>query len=256
MYDKTIFNDILDTFENEDIKAFAGICLDTCPKYFWTVPAASTGKYHPATSLGDGGLVRHTISLCRFLTYMFEVEAIKVQFTPRERDLLKIAGMMHDSRKSGTQAEYEHNKYTKFEHPLFAAEVIRDLKDSGIPNEEVELIAHAIESHMGIWNTNPKNPGVVLPVPSDKYQIILHLADYLASRKDVEMNFSMDPEFKKKANTKKVVTEIPDVNTWKLPFGKYQGMTLPEVNEINPGYINWAKTEAHSEPLHSLAFQL
>jgi hypothetical protein len=105
-YDITVFDTILETFENEDIKKFAEECLDSVAPYFYIVPASSTGKYHPKYSLGDGGLARHTIALVRIMNYLFALDCIKEQFNARERDLLRIAGMMHDTRKSGTQEEY------------------------------------------------------------------------------------------------------------------------------------------------------
>ena len=62
---------VLDTFENDDIKEFAVILLDDLPDYIWSVGASSTGKYHPAYSLGDGGLMRHQIAVVRFLNFFF-----------------------------------------------------------------------------------------------------------------------------------------------------------------------------------------
>ena len=50
---------VLNTFENDDIKDFAIVLLDNLPEYIWHVGASSTGKYHPAYSLGEGGLMRH-----------------------------------------------------------------------------------------------------------------------------------------------------------------------------------------------------
>jgi len=176
---------------------------------------------------------------------MFTVESIGGQFTSRERDCLRIAGMMHDTRKSGDQKDYEHNKYTKFDHPLQAAAVIR--KTKGAPKEEIELIAHCIESHMGQFNEDKRSPGVVLPKPEDKYQIILHLADYLASRKDIEIKFEAEDAFE---------PEKPDINTWKFDFGKYKGHTIPQVMAINPGYIEWAKQNMEREPAKSLLQQI
>ena len=56
-----------DTFEkeigwihSEKIAKFATYCVNNLPAYFFTVPASSSGKYHPSYALGDGGLVRHT----------------------------------------------------------------------------------------------------------------------------------------------------------------------------------------------------
>ena len=50
--DAKIFDSVLDTFENEDIKKFAKNCIDTIPSYFYKVGASSTGKWHPAYALG------------------------------------------------------------------------------------------------------------------------------------------------------------------------------------------------------------
>ncbi len=249
MSDKDFFKEVLDTFENEDLKNFCDKCLETIPAYFWEVGASSTGKYHPQYALGDHGLARHTLALCRIMNHLFSIDCVKNQYTSRERDLLRIAGLMHDTRKSGSQEDYEKNKYTKFDHPLLAsneiARIWNDYDGEKMSIEEAKLIRSVIESHMGQWNIDKRHPEVVLPTPQDKYQIMLHVCDYLASRKDIEMQFGEEMK-----------TELPDVNTWVLPFGKYKGMTLIEVQAENPGYIEWAKSNANTEPFRSLVMQL
>lgn len=239
-----IFELLLDAFENEDIKQFAESCIDTIPEYFWHVGASSTGKYHPSYALGELGLARHTCALVRFLNHMLSIDCIKDDFSSRERDLMRVAGIMHDSMKSGTDEDYARSKYTKFEHPILAANNIR--KMSGLPDDEIELIATTIESHMGQWSTD-KRSKTVLPTPQNKYQKLVHLADYLASRKDIEVLF--DEEFQKKE-------EIPDINTYIIPFGKYKGKTLPEIKETDPGYISWAKENMTREPVKTLLTQM
>ena len=157
---------------------------------------------------------------------------------------MRVAGIMHDSMKSGTDEDYARSKYTKFEHPILAANNIR--KMSGLPDDEIELIATTIESHMGQWNTDRRSK-TVLPTPENKYQKLVHLADYLASRKDIEVLFG--EEFQKKE-------EIPDINTYIIPFGKYKGKTLPEIKEIDSGYISWAKENMTREPVKTLLAQV
>ena len=231
---KQIYNTILGTFENEDIKEFAKKCIDTAPPYVFKVAASSTGKYHPQFALGDGGLARHTVALVRILNHIFGVESVANKFTSRERDLLRVAGIAHDMMKSGTQEEYEKNKYTKFDHPLRAANMVRDLK--GLPIEEKEYIASAIESHMGQWNESKRDPGIILPKPETDAQILLHVCDYLASRKDIDVKFDAPiPEVKQKKDV--------DPSEYILRFGKYCGLTWPEVEKEDPGYIDWAKTK-------------
>ncbi len=182
------FKEIFDSIESNDMREFANELLKTIPPYFWQVGASSTGKYHPAYTVGEGGLAKHTVALVRILNYMFE--ASPSSFTSRQKDMLRIAGMMHDTRKSGDQASYEHNKYTKHEHPLLAAEVIRKFDGKFLSHEEIELIAQAIESHMGKWTTSPRS-SVTLPAPKSAMQVCLHMADYLASRKSLEIDLSI-----------------------------------------------------------------
>jgi 23S rRNA maturation-related 3'-5' exoribonuclease YhaM len=175
--------------ENDDMKKFAEAVIEAAPEYWKIVPASSSGKYHPKMSLNEGGLIRHTLALVQFINWTFQIESMSVGWTSRERDIVRIAGMMHDSFKSGSQADYEKNKYTKHEHPIIAANAIRKYKGCEIiSDEEIECIATAIESHMGSWNTSSRSD-IVLPLPKNKFQKILHWADYLASRKGLEIIF-------------------------------------------------------------------
>lgn len=60
MYDCTCFNKEIALIKNKSIRDFASICIQFVPKYFFEIPASSSGKYHPSYALGEGGLVRHT----------------------------------------------------------------------------------------------------------------------------------------------------------------------------------------------------
>jgi len=240
-----IFDSLLSTFENDDIKNFAVECIETIPDYFWDVGASSTGKYHPQYALGDLGLARHTCALVRFLNHILNIDCYKNDFTSRERDLLRVAGIMHDSRKSGDDETYSRNKFTKFDHPVLAANEIRTIIGF-IAEEEIELVANTIESHMGQWNTD-KRSKMVLPLPESKYQKLLHLADYLASRKDIEILFDGYETPKK---------EIPKLEDYIFTFGKHNGEKLIDVVQSDPGYISWAKENMTREPVKSLLSQI
>jgi len=231
------FDEILDTIENKDMREFAEELIKDIPDYFWHVPASSTGKYHPAYALGEGGLVRHTIALCKLLNFTFEIDCMGSSWTSREKDMMRIAGMMHDTRKSGSQEEYEKSKYTKFEHPLLAASAVKEHCGCGIiPDTEIETIAKAIESHMGQFNTSDRSK-ITLPLPSNKYQKIIHWADYLASRKDIEIRFEKT---------------IPTAAEYRFTFGKHNGETLESVINDDPQYIEWLKTTELRFPLDKL----
>lgn len=240
-----IFDSILNTIENEDIRYFAEQCIETIPDYFWEVGASSTGKYHPQYALGELGLARHTCALVRFLNHILNVDCFGNKFTSREKDLMRVAGMMHDTRKSGDDEAYAKNKYTKFDHPLLAANEIRTLIGF-ISEDELELVASMIESHMGQWNTDKKSK-VVLPLPENKYQKMIHLADYLASRKDIEVLFDGFEVLKK---------EIPPIDEYILTFGKHSGEKLIDVAKSDPDYIRWAKENMTREPVRSLLMQM
>ena len=57
---------IVDSIENEDLKELCVAILEDMPDYIWYVPGSSSGKYHPSTDLGEGGLMRHQIAVARF----------------------------------------------------------------------------------------------------------------------------------------------------------------------------------------------
>lgn len=233
---------VLETIENEDIKEFAITVLDSLPEYIWTVPASSTGKYHPAYSLGDGGLMRHQIAVVRFLNFFFELEQYNSKLTSREMDLMRLAGLVHDGMKSGSQLDFEASKYTKFEHPLQMANKIRECK--GLPEEEIEFIAKVISKHMGQWNTDKKS-SVTLPKPDEKFSRLLHLADYLASRKSLTMDFE------------NFTVEKKELDTFIIPFGKkHKGELLVDIAKNDPTYIDWMRKELNREPFVSLLKEL
>lgn len=220
---------ILNTFINEDIKNFAISLLNDLPDYIWHVGASSTGKYHPEYSLGDGGLMRHQVAVVRFLNFFFELEQYKTGMTDREMDLMRVAALIHDGRKSGNQEDYNKSKYTRFNHPILMANAVREM--NGLETAEKEFIAHCIESHMGQWNVDNKTK-FELPKPVDDYQRLVHLADYLASRKDLTMAFENS-----------VVNDAEpvqiDVDNYVLSFGKYKGYKLVDVYNMKPDYVSW-----------------
>lgn len=220
---------ILDTFENEDIKEFAIVLLDNIPEYVWHVGASSTGKYHPQYSLGEGGLMRHQMAVVRFLNFFLGLEQYSNKIPSRERDLMRIAALTHDARKSGTQEDYERSKYTKFNHPILMADVIRSYDGEYLNHDELELIANTISKHMGSWNTDKKS-NVVLPKPDDIYSELVHLADYLASRKDLTVEFE--------GNTVVAAKKEFD-ESYTLSFGKHSGKRLIDVYKSSPDYVDW-----------------
>lgn len=160
--------------------------IDNLPDYFFEVAASSTGKYHPGFSLGDGGLLRHSKVAVRIAYELLNDPCIGDKYTNREKDLMIIALALHDGIKHGIPEE----KYTRADHPLLAAKYIRENKDKlKMNDEDIEFICKVIETHMGPWNTHPYTKEEILPIPKDKYQNFVHMCDYLASRKFLDVKF-------------------------------------------------------------------
>ena len=155
------------------------------PDYFFEIPASSTGKYHPKFALGEGGLVRHTKVAVRFAYELLNNNTVGSKFTDRDKDLIIMALTLHDGLKSGLN----HNKYTQVDHPILIKNYILENKDKlQLTNEELDFVGRAISSHMGPWNKD-FNGNVVLPVPKTKYENFVHMCDYLASRKYLNIKF-------------------------------------------------------------------
>lgn len=180
---------IKNNIKEKDIMEFALYVLQRIPDYFFIIPASSSGKYHPKSDLGRGGLVRHTLNVLKVLNYIMEIE--QCDFTDREKDLMRVAALFHDSVKSGFDYVYEENtssNETRPEHPYLAWKFIIDCAfEYSYPFKEATFIAEAIVSHMGQWNKS-KYDSRVLPKPETKWQKTLHLADYIASRKDINID--------------------------------------------------------------------
>lgn len=145
------------------------------PKYFYTIPSSSSGKYHPSDEIVEGGLVRHTLKDVKVAKEM----ASMYNLSEYELELCIAALLLHDCCKSGKK---ENSGHTEFLHPKYAAELI--IENNFYNKRVAKKIASLIKSHMGRWNTSKYAPGKKLPKPKTKLQKFVHLCDYIASRKE------------------------------------------------------------------------
>ena len=171
---------------DENINKFAAYCVDNLPAYFFIVPASSSGKYHPSYALGTGGLLRHTKAAVAIAHEPFNLEMFQKQFSQMEQDLIILSLILHDGKKQGEG----NGSHTVFDHPLYAANFVKqcNIESSLLTDEQEKIVCNAISSHMGQWNST-RYSSVKLPKPSDKIQKFVHMCDYLASRKFLEVNF-------------------------------------------------------------------
>ena len=171
------FVPIINLIKTPEIKEFANYFRRLVPEHFFTAPASVGGKHHPPCNIGEGGLMRHTVFVCSMFQYITEIESTVLVhgYTQRELDLMLVACMFHDFLKDGWEFDVDaYNTHAKSAANAFLSQ--RGL----LPDNDLLFIAHCIESHMGQWS-NPK--------PADKYQWLVHLCDYLASRNSINMIF-------------------------------------------------------------------
>ncbi len=107
-----------------------------------------------------------------------------------EKDLILFSLLIHDGLKHG----YVKDKYVKFEHPELIADHLNNKSDDlNFSEKELEIIKSAVKSHMGEWNTNNYSP-LVLNEPVNRIDKFVHMCDFLASRKFIEIDFGGNDE--------------------------------------------------------------
>jgi hypothetical protein len=193
------FENELHNIKYQPLKIFAKWCLNQLPDYFYEVAASSTGKYHPAYALGEGGLVRHTRAALVIAEELFKNDTIQ-NFDDLEKDIIRVSLLLHDGVKHGVNG----SAHTVASHPLEVVKYLEDryfeVPEESLPDEVIEImevdiwyqITECIKSHMGQWNTDYKSGEEILPKPKGDIQRFTHLCDYLASRKMLEVNFNME----------------------------------------------------------------
>lgn len=177
-----MLKDEINFIKNSVIKEDAEFLVSKLPDYFFKVAASSTGKYHPKFSLDEGGLLRHTKAAVRIAKELLSLEGSKYQSD--DKDIIILALILHDGFKHG----YTYSTYTKAEHPALMADFIRN-QELKMSKELQSKLANCIETHMGEWNSDYKTKKELMPKPSTSMQNFVHICDYLASRKFLNINF-------------------------------------------------------------------
>ena len=180
-----VFKIELGYIKNDRIRNSCLAMINVLPDYFFEIEASSTGKYHPSYALGKGGLVRHTKAAVRIAYDLLSDACIGDKYTQDEKDLMIMALLLHDGVKCGVPKE----RYTRFDHPIMMADMLMDNEEiMELEVEEIEFLGDVIKTHMGPW-TADYNGVEVLERPKTKYQNFVHMCDYLASRKALEVPF-------------------------------------------------------------------
>lgn len=191
--------------EDEGVRKMTEDVIKWIPDWFWHEPASSTGKYHPSYALGDGGLYRHTVAAMKIAHCLLELEFFQQEFDMLTRSYIMAAILLHDCCKRGFKDI--PSKHTLFEHPLIVNDFLKsllknkkvnddyknevvnnDYKNEIVNDDYVNEVSHLVSTHMGQWNTS-KYSSVKLPKPMFREEKFVHMCDYLASRKFLEVNF-------------------------------------------------------------------
>ncbi len=181
---RDVFNVELSRFTDANVRESTETILDMLPDYFYEIPASSTGKYHPAFSLGDGGLVRHVKVAMRILEEMFRDKAFG-EYDDHTKDLMRMALLLHDGFKSGLT----NTGHTVLEHPVLISNFVLENKDKlSISEEDTDFVSRLLITHMGPWNVD-KQGNEVMPAPKTREELVVHLCDYIASRNFLNVSF-------------------------------------------------------------------
>lgn len=167
--------------QDKEMNAFVMFVVSYFPDKFWYMPASSTGKYHPETSLGNGGLYRHTKQV--FWTALTILNS--QMFENVNRDIVLAACILHDGWKYGNK----HN-HTLRNHGVVAVAEIKALIERtnffrGTPAWYQHLL-DCVQAHNGKFNKEW----------TDEFTLemkIVHIADYLASRPFLEFKEAKCP---------------------------------------------------------------
>ena len=222
----------LSYIQDEKLKEFAKALIINADDYFFTMPASTSGKYHPDFARGNGGLIRHTKAVA-FFTY--EIVRSELVFgntiTPEQGDLLVIAAIAHDMKKAGNNV----TGHTVKEHPALAAEYVRAIAEENpdiITEEQAKYIARVVRSHMGPWSD-------VKPVARE--ELIVYYADYISSRKEIIGLDFIEANDDSEIEAPAPVASEPKytVDDYVFTFGKAKGLTLKEADEKFPTLLGW-----------------
>jgi hypothetical protein len=247
-----LFANEINDIQDEKLRRFAVNLILNAPDYFFTVPASSSGKYHPYFAREEGGLVKHT----RCVVFYAECNAESFDFNSHDRDLLIIAAITHDIKKQG---DNNSGKHTIWEHPELAAKYVMEIQakyPTLIAQNDAFKIAEAVLCHMGKWAHHAEfvRNKKAYPMPKNMFEYALQSADYIASRTELTGFAFREPTQINLPIQQPLILEQTQIESKKeeynigdeiFRFGKYTGKTIKEVVDADYNYIDWMINKAN-----------
>lgn len=169
------------------ISGMVSEALSKAPQEFFSAPSSSSGKYHPADEVNNGGLALHSLRdelvgamLIDFYNQDKKHNTVGDQhITGDQRDLILGALVLHDIEKGGVP----WNKYDPAHGPIGATFLEDAWKEN--PNQAyAQKMQELVNNHMAQWNRSPdekRDPKVPQDIPNQ----IVSYADYLGSQPNV-----------------------------------------------------------------------
>ena len=179
---------------NNILRNLTEMLIEEIPDYVFKVSSSSSRKYHPDYANGDGGLVRHIKATVRIAESLMSLEMYSN--INQYHDYIIMALLLHDSQKYGRVDENgKLSAHTLANHAFLTYNWLMSLIDKFEfkPYENViKYVAFLILTHMGQWNTDNFTGQAFAPKPQTQEQMFVHLCDYLASRRFIEINFDKE----------------------------------------------------------------
>lgn len=179
---------------DRDVREFVIEALKDVPPYFWTVSASTSGDFHPLDERGDQGLLLHTKRVVKLVTDLFR--AFKVEDVLAQ-SCLYASAILHDTFKSGItgreRRDDEGNLRTDPFHAIYPRRMLQEARErSDLEDWQYDKIMYALEGHGGVWSPSPflypYHAQSIRNMDVSDSRVILHIADYIASRKYVKID--------------------------------------------------------------------
>lgn len=244
-----VFEPMSNVFETDMMKNYFLDMVQEIPDYIFTMPSSTSGKYHNKTQCETYGQIYHIYMFSEILNYRLNLKRNKEKYdNPILRDCMRCIPAFHDAIKCGLDG----SKYTVHEHPILAQEwVLKTIVDHDIDIKLKKLIGDMCAAHSGEWTEN-KRSKVILPEPKNDMELFIHECDILSSRNNIDLIISDDLKKLLQENFP-INIELPNINEYKMPFGKYEGKLL---KDIPTDYIEWLAGRDLKEPLKSIVNEL
>ena len=226
----SIFKEVLEKFETEEIRLYCEDMIGLIPDDSLVLPSSTSLKYHNERQCRIFGNAYHLVMVAEICNYLLGLEHNMNKFPrPKQRDCIRTSSILHDAVKLG----FNGSQHSLFQHPILAADWVKEtVVEHDIRPELKEYIAKMCASHSGQWNTSNRSKEV-LPKPETEEQMLIHTADYLSSRANIDMTYSEEFE----ENIKKLTEDL--VNTYTFSYGKHKGETVKYVYDNHIDYLRW-----------------